>query len=84
MMEKNSKIHAADHKTIVGAVLNLKSNGYVNLIFITQFALRIFFSEEKYEYLKFKAAKAIGFISQNRNKTHISTTILVKKLSLNN
>ena len=74
-MEKNSKIYAAGYRRIVDSAIvsNLKSNGYINLIFrthselhlINQFAFGNFFSDEKHEYVILEAAKGGGFIANN-------------------
>ena len=93
-MEKNSKIYAAGYRRIVDSAIvsNLKSNGYINLIFrthselhlINQFAFGNFFSDEKHEYVILEAAKGGGFIANNTYRGNFIYDNLSSKTEIKN
>lgn len=74
-MEKEAKIYVAGHKGMVGSALvrKLQEEGFKNLIFRTssqldlsqQQAVKMFFEEEKPEYVFLAAAKVGGIIANN-------------------
>ncbi len=74
-MRKNSKIYIAGHNGLVGSAIvrNLRKNGYSNLILrnfealnlMNQAEVRIFFKEEKPEYVFLAAAKVGGIQANN-------------------
>lgn len=75
VMKKESKIYVAGHRGLVGSAIvrNLKSKGYTNIIGKThkeldltnQQAVRVFFEEEKPEYIFLAAAKVGGINANN-------------------
>lgn len=74
-LESDSKIYIAGHKGLVGSAIvrNLKSKGFNNIIFRTheeldltnQSEVKIFFEEEKPEYVFLAAAKVGGINANN-------------------
>ncbi|VAY87913.1 GDP-L-fucose synthetase [hydrothermal vent metagenome] len=74
-MNKNSKIYIAGHRGLVGSAIlkNLKSKGYINLIYKTHKELDLlninavakFFNSEKPEYVILAAAKVGGIVANN-------------------
>ena len=74
-MNKNSKIFVAGHRGLVGSAIlhNLKTKGYLNLVFRTleqldlrdQESVSVFFKKEKPEYVILAAAKVGGIIANN-------------------
>lgn len=74
-MEKNSKIYIAGHRGLVGSAIvrNLKANGFTNIITRThaeldltnQADVRMFFEEERPEYVFLAAAKVGGIHANN-------------------
>ncbi|MCL4117442.1 UNVERIFIED_CONTAM: hypothetical protein GTU68_026201 [Idotea baltica] len=74
-MNKDSKIYIAGHRGLVGSAIlkNLKSKGYTNFITRTHSELdltnaeqvRLFFKEEKPEYVLLAAAKVGGIVANN-------------------
>ncbi|MEO8720910.1 MAG: GDP-L-fucose synthase [Ginsengibacter sp.] len=74
-MEKNSKIYIAGHRGLAGSAIirKLKQEGYNNLIMRTskeldlrdQQAVRLFFEQQKPEYVFLAAAKVGGINSNN-------------------
>lgn len=74
-MEKQSKIHVAGHRGLVGSAITRKllQDGYKNLLFrtheeldlINQQAVNDFFASEKPEYVFLAAAKVSGILANN-------------------
>lgn len=74
-MKKNDKIYIAGHNGLVGSAIkrNLESNGFTNLIFRThqeldllnEESVRIFFEQEKPDYVFLAAAKVGGILANN-------------------
>ncbi len=77
-MEKNSKIYIAGHRGMVGSAIlrKLKNEGFTNFILRTskeldlrnQEAVKLFFGQEKPEYVFLAAAKVGGIIANNTYK----------------
>jgi len=74
-LEKNSKIYVAGHKGLVGSAIHnlLSKQGYKNVIYRThreldltqQHSVKIFFDQEKPEYVFLAAAKVGGIYANN-------------------
>lgn len=74
-MKKNDKVYIAGHNGLVGCAIkrNLENNGFTNLIFRThqeldllnEESVRIFFEQEKPDYVFLAAAKVGGILANN-------------------
>lgn len=90
-MQKNSKIFVAGHRGLVGSAIKqkLEDNGYSNLILRTHkeldltnsHAVKLFFEEEKPEYVILSAAKVGGINGNNRYPVEFFTENM--KIQLN-